>query len=210
MTITTYQGGLRGTRARRARTTYDMPLTRRGIPIRIKNLERQLKGLRPHLECFRESFTHSTGTGVTRVGHDITAGFIASSQYTNSVLGDTYKNVYLRSTHIFPPEAQAIRVLVYRLMRPGASFAPSNTEEGFVTPPDPAFVKLITDKYITPPNGNTGTCFTLTHYLGNYETVINRSNSNVIEKGEFFMLIQTKGNGTATSTNYTQLYYRNS
>lgn len=189
--------GLRGTKRRMAKTSP-----------RLAKLERQVQGLKPSVESWQFAYSPGITSGWNKAQLDLTEDFKATGQFGNSVLGDRYKNLSLKHTHYFSPQILQARVLVYFHRRVGASFNPNNDGAGFVNHPDPAFIHVVSDRYLTPPNGTTGFSVSFNDSLRGRQTIINRNNA-ILEAGELSVLIMWNSSGIGGIKTDTQLFYLN-
>lgn len=169
----------------------------RGVPNRLMNLQRQLNGLKPTVEFFRFSDSHTNITSSWNVSdHLVTDTFKASAQFSDSVLGDRFRNVSLEHRHQVPPTVNNFRVLVYFTRRVGTTYLPALTATGFTQIPDPSFIYVISDRYLNQPNDSSGSQFVFKDSLKGLTTIINRSASSALEKGELIVMIMTGSDST--------------
>lgn len=182
----------------------------RQLPIdyKLRQLQRQINKQKPAIENHRASWTHSIASGFNKDSNAITTDFTGSPDFRKTIIGDRFTNLYLKHTHVFPSTCIDARVLVYATRRTGVTFNPALTAAGYATIPDPAFVRVLSDNYITftQSRGKTVKLFTP---LKNIQTVYNES-SDTLENGEIYMMVMTQGNSVGSVVySSSQLHVRN-
>lgn len=158
---------------------------------KLLSLQRQIYRNRPTVENFRQTLNYIAPGGYQRYIADLTNDFFTSSLYAPLVLGDRFRNHYLRLNFNLPGNFKQFRVVVYYSKNAGTNFQPSADNGGFTLPADPAAFQVLADRTFTPEYSGGALCPQLKIPLKGITTTINRSNST-IEKGELFVTLMTQ------------------
>lgn len=139
----------------------------------------------------KTNITTPAAIGYTSTDYSLTNLFIASTDYSSSVLGDFYRNKALYLTVDSNQDIQKIRVCVYWSKKAGNSYQPSDLN----SIPDPAAFQVIHDSMIFPANVTSARRIKIN--LKNKLTNYNQS-SSTLEYGDLHVMF-TIYNHTAAS-----------
>lgn len=183
----------------------------RGTPLayKLRQLDRKINALRPEITNFRSSFTPTTAAGLTISNRLITNNFKTDSLFNETVIGDRYINHWLKFRIYCGSSFDQCRVTVYFTKRPGTVFVSTPTLANFVKIPDPAYVTVLYDHTFPAGNDNAGINAVGNVNLRKWQTIINRTSADQIEKGELVMTVQTIGTSASSYDGSYQLYFSN-
>lgn len=160
------------------------------------------------LESNRYEASHSVITGFSISANNLTTDITGTSTLANTVLGDRFKNVYLKWRLALPSGTAQCRVVVFYTKRTGTGYSPATSRFGLADIVDPAFCTVLHDQTYTPPNASTPWTVSANTNLRNYTTIYNRSSAQ-LEKGELILTFLTEGTATGTAELCARHYYRN-
>ena len=206
MSVTNYNyekyalAGLRGARSlynlyNATRPVVGSPLTR--VQNQVNILRRTVARQAPQTSNWSKIYSWTTPATVGFQTYDIpiTTDFIASSDYTNSVLGDFYRNKFLQLKLDCEPVVPKYRIIVYWSRKAGNTSGVGD----FAFTLDPAAFTVIHDSMVFP-NQLAGTKFIRLNLRGKM-TNYNQS-SSTLEYGDLRVRIILYNNA-ATARNST-------
>lgn len=163
------------------------------INYKLRALERKIAKQAPAKETFLVNHNW-TASAIYDVDHQrITNTFKSSSLYDEVVLGDRFVNHWLKFRVDGPSSCRKLRITVYYVKRPGQTFPDTaGSQSNFSRIPDPAYVTVLYDKTYIAGNDTSGIHASGLVNLKGWQSIVNRTTLDTIEKGDLAMSIQTE------------------
>lgn len=156
---------------------------------------------------FRQTVEPNAIAGIGGEEYNITTDLVSDTSYDKNVSGDTFVNKYLKLSGLVDYANTAFRVIVYRPVKAGNTYALPTDKMELVRIPDPAAFHIYADFYVNQKETTTDLGWKRYIPLRNLQTIYNRS-SSTLEKGDIHIqFLWDKTNSAKPHATSMQLCY---